>query len=174
MKHLHCIPLYCLLIISCAASKPFKSVKYKFNETSAVNIFGKVPKNYVDIKKIKVHNETFDIEYQYVYNDSSILYISNAKTFTFPNYDNINNIDSEDSRLRLQDDDFIVETNKILIGNGKTPLPRIPYNIIFEGVDKDSLFWKDMKYGNIYIGYMGVSKRNKELFDNALNSFEVK
>lgn len=53
-------------------------------------------------------------------------------------------------------------------------MPRAPKNMTFEGIDEDGLFWKDIKYDNISIGYVGVSKDNKDLFDNALESFKVK
>ncbi|MCC8034588.1 MAG: hypothetical protein LIO77_01480 [Rikenellaceae bacterium] len=151
-----------------------KKVNHRFQRDLTIKVSGNVPSNYHELKKIETHNKFFDIEYQYIYADSSMLYISNAKTFTFPNYSNIKNMNSDESILRLEDDDLIVETNILLMEHGKVPLPRASYNMTFGGIDEDGLFWKDIKYGDIYIGYLNVPADKKELFDNSLDSFVIK
>lgn len=60
---------------------------------------------------ILVDDKKRDNIYIFSYSDSSILYINNAKTHPFPNYENIRSLDSEDSALRLQHEESIIEVN---------------------------------------------------------------
>lgn len=175
MKFIYSI-FFCVLVTSCSATFNSKSVKYKFKvDDSTIIVAGKVPGRWTNSRKLEVVNKNFDIEYQYIYADSSIFYISNAETFCFPNYNNIKNINTEESKLRLQDHRFVAESNEFSIMKGylSTIMPSAPYNMVFSGKDEQGLYWKDIKYGEVSIGYTSVSEENKYFFDAALDLFIV-
>lgn len=168
--------IFCVLVTSCSATFNFKSVKYKFkDDDSTIIVAGKVPGRWTNSRKLEAVNKNFDIEYQFIYADSSIFYISNAETFCFPNSDHIKKINSEESRLRLQNYRHVAESNEFnkKMGYLSVIMPQAPYNMSFSGKDEHGLYWKDIKYGDISIGYTGVSEENKLLFDAALDLFIV-
>ena len=42
------------------------------------------------------------------------------------------------------------------------------------GINVNGLFWKDIKIGNISIGYNNVSEEEKIIYDKAINTFKKK
>lgn len=77
--------------------------------------------------------------------------------------------------MRLQDHRFVAESNEFSIMKGylSTIMPSAPYNMVFSGKDEQGLYWKDIKYGEVSIGYTSVSEENKYFFDAALDLFIV-
>ena len=118
-----------------------------------------VPKGYYPVNLIGGHNE---MEKQFIYSDSSKIYISDLGCSTI-NYSNINSLG--DSILKVQCDNIELKaaTSSDLGQNYK-----LPYSII-SGKDLQGLYWKDIRNGYVNIGYKGVSEDKKKLYDKYIS-----
>jgi hypothetical protein len=111
----------------------------------------KVPKHFIDEPIIKGGH---GMEYQYLYSDSSMIYVSSDKQSATPNEENISNQDGAKSKRLMA-----WSENK---------------DCVLEG-ENNGLYWKEkILEGEIKLGYKGVPKSKKELFDNAIQSFSKK
>lgn len=163
-----------LLFSSCAATNT-TVVRHRLeNGDNVYKIRMTLPSNYTNNYGHIVYSKNSDNTWFYVYSDSSEVYINNAITFTFPNYENIKRLNNDQSKLRLQNESFIISANEALEEKQLPLLPLAPYHFELSGQDENGLYWKDIKYGNISIGYLRVQENKKEMFDNALESFKVK
>ena len=92
-------------------------------------------------------NAGMENEYRYTYADSSFIFITSFENS--PNYENIREQGSYHLRFVLSKDDTLTLT----------------------GVDNNGLFWKDKAIGGgIFIGYRGVPKITKNMFDSSLTT----
>jgi len=159
---------------SCAASNT-TLVRHRLENDGHVDkIKMELPSNYINNYIHTADSKYYDNIWFYVYDDDSEIYINNAVTFTFPNYENIKSLNNDRSELRLQNEKFIISANEALEEKQLPSLPVVPYRFELSGQDEDGLYWKDIKYGNISIGYLRVPSAKKEVFDKALESFQVK
>lgn len=142
-----------LLMNACISSEGFVQEKYTFfnHDSEEVNFKIKIPKNYSD-KKIIVGGH--GREYQYWYPDSSVIYVSSDEYSISLNEENIGSqkgADAERLMAQAESTDLILE--------GKV----------------DNLYWKEVILKEeIKLGYKGVSKERKALFDKAVESFSLK
>ncbi|MGB0522488.1 MAG: hypothetical protein ACPGJS_05985 [Flammeovirgaceae bacterium] len=133
------------LTISCKANE---LVKVKFVRVkSARYCIMKVPKGF-EFHRSSGSRET---EFMYLYSDSSILYIT-----SFTNTENYKNIRDQGSYYQKLDAHYADST------------------LFLQGVDSLGLYWKDITFGELSIGYKNVAESQKALFDSALNSVKYK
>ncbi len=156
--------LLTVLMMSCSANKDLVTIKYKPAEAYPEYTLD-VPKGY-DLKILSV---TVENEQRYTYNDSSVIYLTNFKNT--PNYENIKEMGDSVFNYRFQNEAMTKEINQLL---GKESVKVLPNTLELTGIDKNSLYWKDIKVGKISIGYQKVPEEKKELFDNVLKTLKVK
>lgn len=136
------------LLISCSSVDVLTTVKFKPFKNSS-SFFIKIPKSYKALM-FAAGNEWYGE--QYWYPDSSVIYISTGPSMDELNWSNLKNSGLHDkylARFSNYDD-----------------------TIVFQGVQNDGLYWKAIHMGRIVsIGYANVPQKKKELFDEALKSF---
>ena len=85
-------------------------------------------------------------EYQYMYPDSSLIYITDMSgTSTINEY--LINKNQSDYNKRFSAD-----------------------TASFEGIKDDSTYWKEIKWFGLFYGYSNVSLNKKRIYDSALSS----
>lgn len=152
------------LMMSCSANNDLVTIKYKPTEA--------YPKYTLDVPKgydLKILSVTVENEQRYTYNDSSVIYLTNFKNT--PNYENIKEMGDSVFKYRFQNEAMTKEINQLL---GKESVKVLPDTLELTGIDRNSLYWKDIKVGKISIGYQKVPEEKKELFDNVLKTLKVK
>jgi hypothetical protein len=142
------ILLFLFLLPSCS-NKPYRNIKFKSLAAEHVYSFsipsgGKIQKN--PTYKRTGHTE----EYRVLYNDSSVVYIID---------DNVNG-----ANINLVN----------CWGNGHAPSKKYLDTVNYEGQQHNGKYWRQSFVGPIVVGYINVSKENKELFDNALLTIHEK
>jgi len=146
---------FCLVIfISCSIQNNLKTVNYKgFNNSEKRNYTYNIsiPKKY-EVEIISGGGEWIETSYKYL--DNSILYISNQKGK--PSILYRNNINNELVNSKFTKAFFLNDTTTL------------------EGIDKFGKCWKNKYNGEINIGYINVSKNDKEKFDIFLKSLRKK
>ncbi len=159
---------------SCATvNSELVSCRLKYDShTSKVKL--RIPSNYVKHYLSIVTSMYSDNIHHYVYRDSSEIYINNSETLSFPNYYNIMRLNNKDSELRLQNEELIVAVNKSLAEKKRPLLPVAPDYYELSGTDANGLYWKDIKIGKISVGYLNVPEDQKQSFDNALSTLQIK
>ena len=153
-----------LILSSCTTSKDLTTVKYSSAQA--------YPKYYLDVPKgydFKGYEVTVERERRYVYPDSSFVYITNFKNT--PNYENIHNLGDSVLQFRFQNEELAKNVNELL---GTNEIIVLPDTFELSGTNKKALFWKDIKIGEVSIGYDNVSKEKKKLFDESLKTFRIK
>jgi len=156
--------LFAILMMSCSTNKDLITIKYKPTKTYPKYILD-VPKGY----ELKIFSVTLENEYQYIYEDSSMIYLTNFKNT--PNYENIKELGDSIINYRFQNEDLTKGINQLL---GKEFAMALPDTFELSGTDNNSLYWKDIKVGKISIGYQKVPKEKKELFDKSLKTLRIK
>lgn len=150
-----------VFMASCITSKNMDTIKY--NPPTAGKHFLDIPKGY----NFVISEVSAEYEHKYKYEDSSFIYLT---TFDVtPNSENIENLGDSIYRYRFQNEELRKEVNKML---GKEVMKTLPDTFKLSGKDKNDLFWKDIKYGEISIGYVNVPKEKKEVFDKSLETFK--
>lgn len=96
------------------------------------------------------------IEDRYVYNDSSVIYLTNFEGSI--NRKNFEGKKAEENRQLY------------LLNNNLT----FEDTLIIEGEDSNNLKWKEIHVGQIFYGYKGVSLDNVLLYENVLSSVAIK
>ena len=151
----------CLAItIGCSLEKTTVIVKYiptKFSQSYYID----VPIGYT-LTNYAVSGE---YESQYIYKDSSFIYITNFKTN--PNYYNIEALGDSIFHFRFQNEELIKELKVLLDDPSLIPLPD---TFELSGQQKSGLYWKDIKLGSIIVGYVNVPKKNMIFFNEAIES----
>ena len=100
---------------------------------------------------------------------SAFIYITNFRET--PNYENIKSLGDSVLQFRFQNEELTKDVNKLL---GTNKIIVLPDTLELSGMNRKSLFWKDIKIGEVSIGYDNVPKENKELFDESLKTFKIK
>jgi hypothetical protein len=122
-----------------------------------------IPSNFFNHGVIRGGIETEDI---YFYKDSSCIYITDNVTPHF-NLQNIKTLGDSISNFRFQHNSLIEELNDFL---GREYYKVWPDTLELSGKDGDSLYWKDIKIGDISVGYLKVSEKKKKIFDKSLRT----
>lgn len=154
---------FLVCVFSCKSGQN-TSVKYSQKSTdssSNTTYLMNVPSGFNLVTLVGGNRE---LEKQYVYSDSSKLYISDFRN-SILNYDNIISLGIDLANKRFEGIELKREIAKEL---GKD---FILDDLVLEGKASNGLYWKDIRKGYIYIGYVNVSEQRKEEFDKALESF---
>ncbi|AMR34229.1 hypothetical protein A0256_23645 [Mucilaginibacter sp. PAMC 26640] len=123
-----------------------------------------LPKGFKLITLIGGHNE---LENQYVYSDSSYIYISDFGGSTL-NDKNIRSLGDSIANKRFEGTELKAKIAKQL---GRQYEPE---TMILQGRMANGLYWKDIRILNLSIGYVSVSEIKKSEFEKALASFRNK
>lgn len=153
---------FVLILTSCKVNRDLNTVKYSHRDNLKYSI--DVPKGY----EVKGYEVTAEIERRYVYADSSYIYITNFR-YT-PNYENIKLLGDSVLQYRFQNEELMTQVNEIL---GKEKIAVLPKRFELSGKNRKSLFWKDIKVGEVSIGYANVPNEKKELYDKSLKTFRI-
>ncbi len=154
--------VYLFLVISIGCSLEKDTVTINFRPTrSSQKYYLDVPKGYT----FKGYSVTIESENQYIYNDSSLIYISNFKNT--PNYYNIKQLGDSIFKFRFQNEELVSEINQLIAKEIINPLPDM---FELSGQLKNGLFWKDIKIGQISIGYVNVQAEKVFLFDKTIST----
>ena len=123
--------------------------EYKDGNEKKVKYSIRVPKEgYQDMLIISGSHE---LENRAIYQDSSIIYITNDANGSALNYDNIQSISDK------------VQTGKLFVDT-----------LFLEGLTESNFLWKEIKLTEICVGYVNVPPDKKESYDKALASITRK
>jgi hypothetical protein len=152
-----------------ACSRQIVAVYYQtkaphYLQLEPIKYLMKIPAGYKKTTLIGGHNE---LEKQFVYADSSKIYISDFPVSQLT-YKNILSINDSTAKRRLSN---IELQAKIAHELGKS---YVPQDIMLEGKSADGMFWKDIRLGVLCIGYVNVPANKKIVFEKALASFAKK
>lgn len=142
------------LVASCSSQKELAKIKFKsFDvETQKGYVYRFfIPKGYEENNlKRSLESE----EKQFVYSDTSMIYITNEEGTPITNYKNIDSdsIAIQRSFLALMENDTLT----------------------LQGQDKSGKYWKNKKLKEISIGYLNVPESRKADFDKAISSIKLK
>lgn len=114
----------------------------------------KVPKGFT-LKTYKADGES-GIENQYLYSDSSMLYISD--------------FGSSLNEQNIRNEGYASKKFEYIMQEGSSTYD----TLILSGKNANGLYWKEIVMGNLYIGYLNVNLEKKSAFDNALETFKIK
>lgn len=146
------------MIISCRSYQKINFLSHK--TTYSISI----PNGYRLVTLVGGHNE---VEKQFIYSDSSKIYISDFGCSSL-NYSNIRSLGDSVFNKQCSDIDFNTAISNEI---GKEYKP--PISIIL-GISSDSLYWKDVKSGYINVGYKNVSKIKRLMFDDIIYNLKTK
>ena len=151
-----------LLFLGCSTSKGLKTVKYD-PWKSGWELFIDIPRQ-GDLEKFLGE----EVGYLFTYKDGCVIHV--GENISTPNYANIISLGDSVSRYRFQNNDLVLEINKM---SGKELMKPWPDTLILSGIDKNGLYWRDIMITdkNIALGYLNVPKEKKEIFDKSLDSF---
>lgn len=145
----------CIVCVSCIHGDKVRFVNYSAsrNQTIEKQSFTlKIPKGY---KRLAISDGCGDGKvYSYCYNDSSILYMTNTMS---PNYDNI-----EGQGLLSK------------LANYKFNRHDLTDTLDMSGIDSSGACWRELRIGEVSIGYMNVPYAKKPQFDGILSMVKVK
>jgi len=155
-----------LFIVSCASSLCIVPVQYKHARIEDptlrnVKYSMMIPSGYKLITLVGGHDE---LENQYIYSDSTKIYISDFG-YSVLNYNNILLLGNSIANKRFESIELNYKIAKELGNEYK------PETLLLEGKTANGLYWKDIRIGYISIGYVNVSEKRKSEFDKALSSF---
>lgn len=152
-------------IMSCASSQEMTAIQYKRNKIEGSVKKGiysmTVPKGYKLVTLVGGHNE---LEKQYIYSDSSKVYISDFGS-SILNYDNIVSLGDSIANKRFEGLELKAKIAKEL---GKE---YVPDTIVLQGKMANGLYWKDIRNGYLSIGYVNVPENRRSEFEKILKSF---
>jgi hypothetical protein len=155
-------------MVSCASSQGITTIQYKTKkvvESSKNTTYSmSVPKGYKLITLVGGHSE---LEKQYVYSDSTKIYISDFGN-SMLSYSNILSLGDSIANKRFEGLELKAKIAKEL---GKEYNPE---TLILQGKAPNGLYWKDIRVGYLSIGYVNVPENRKMQFDKALSSFMEK
>ncbi|WP_062061809.1 hypothetical protein [Aquimarina longa] len=135
-----------LFIISCKTTQ--KSNVTYFTNTIKVNAV--IPKGF----KKEIIEVGHNIEYHFLYPDSSLIYITDEKGTPTVNYKNI-------------DSDSIAIQKSFLASMENDTLT-------LQGKDKHGRYWKNKKLKEVSVGYFNVPENKKTDFEQAISSIKIK
>lgn len=121
-----------------------------------------VPKGYYPVNLVGGHDE---MEKQFIYSDSSKIYISDLGCSRI-NYSNISSLG--DSILKVHCDNIEL---KVAVSSKLEQNYKLPYSVI-SGKDSRGFYWKDIRNGYINVGYKGVSEGKKSVYDKYIQNLK--
>lgn len=136
------------------AQKGLKTIKlinyeHKTRTEKKIKYLMDVPKEgYKDEFIVSGSHET---EHRVVYQDSSIIYLTNDEAGSALNYDNIQKISDKQ------------QTGKLFVDT-----------LSLEGQTEEGLYWKEVKLDEISVGYINVPPDKKEQYEQALSTIRRK
>jgi hypothetical protein len=157
--------LFSIMVFLFISSFDFVIVKYE-SKVEKAKYEIEIPSNYVNY--FFITGGEAESEYVYFYKDSSCIYITD-NIIPFVNCNNIDRLGDSISNFRFQNNELKEELNKTL---GKEIFKLWPDTLELFGKDENFLYWKDIKIGNISIGYGRVPKENKKTFDESLKTLK--
>lgn len=163
------ITIYLILfsfITSCASSQGIAIIQYKRKNADESHLrnntyYMALPKGFKPLTLVGGHNE---LEKQYIYSDSSKIYISDF-VISVSNYNNMRSMGDSITHKRFESTQL---KDKIARELGKEYKPE---TLTLQGKMANGLYWKDIRIGYLSIGYVNVSEKKKNEFDKALASF---
>jgi hypothetical protein len=163
------ITIYLILfsfITSCASSEGIVTIKYKRKNEDESKLrnytyYMELPNGFKTLTLVGGHDE---LEKQYIYSDSSKIYISDFGSSGL-NYSNIRSLGDSIAKKRFEGTELKAKIAKQL---GKKYKPE---TLILQGKMANGLYWKDIRIGYLSIGYVNVSENKKSEFDKVLSSF---
>ncbi len=143
-----------VFFFSCSTHNKFRIVKFKVysNTQKQTKIYKATIKLGYKVKNLSGGIEW--TEYQYVYLDNSIFYISDEDGNTSVNYYNIRN-----DSLQSQKSIFAFPLQDTVTLYGK---------------DLSGKFWKNKYDGEVNVGYLNVPLERKKEFDNIIKTMKIK
>ncbi len=159
--------LFCILVaslfglVNLIEPHPFNCGKIKqviIWKQASYSCLMKLPVGY---RFFTVSGGELEEEHEFLYPDSAVVYITDFAGGSFLNYANIQALGKEISSKRFSSSLPGLDTAS------SKPL-------VLNGVTKTSRYWKDIKIGELSIGYANVPESRKRCFDQALNSFVQK
>ena len=136
--------LFILFALSCSTAKEMQQVKFRYSVHGRQHVVSlAIPKS---AKLIKVVAGGEGEEHRYFYSDSSVIYITSLSGAGTLN----------ESLINRSADDY----NKRFSADTAS----------FTGIDKNGLYWKEIKHYGLFYGYAKVLPAKKLFFDKALTS----
>src|SRR3954469_25012806 len=141
-----CIALICCCIFTqCSFSQIYKTVVYdSYNNFNKFSYSLFLPQGYKYTRREEIHS---DVD-RYIYPDRSVV------------------------RITDMSGGFISEMKTKKYGRG-IYMDMLSREMTIEGLDNDSLYWKERRFGNAYISYYNVTKSNKARYDSIINNNTV-
>ena len=154
--------VYFLVVVNigCSLQKETEIISFRPSQYS--------PKFYMDLPKGFTFNGlsiSLENENHYIYNDSSFFYITKFKTT--PNYYNIKKMGDSIFNFRFQNEELASEINRL---TNQTIINPLPDTIELSGQQNNGLYWKDLKVGEISVGYVNVKPEEVFLFEKAIST----
>ena len=131
-----------------------------------------VPQGFIDYSYVRGGNEYW---WYCLYSDSSCVYITDMKSTRINGW-NIKMLGDSIYDFRFQDNDFKKAMNDLLAEYGLYEYMNKqlwPDTLELSGKDEDSLYWKDIKIGEVSVGYAKVTRKNKKMFDKSLTTLRI-
>ena len=160
------------MITSCASKSGMDKIVCTFddvpNEQFNAKCFMTVPKNY-HFTKIIAGNSGYEI--RLTYEDGSIIYLSHSPSTRPPNYENIKNLGDSLLQYRFQNKELAMAVNCVL---GYDAIQILSDTIQLSGMNQNKLFWKDICFYGVSIGYDNVRTEKIVFYDRCIESFKMK
>lgn len=114
-----------------------------------------IPKGYKHFKLVDGCGS--GMENQYIYQDSSMFYVSTSDKSSTPNYHNVKDAGHPVGGFRF--------------GLRK---PVITDTLDVCGIDKNGNNWRELTVGEFYIGYINATEEKKSIYDKAINKIRFR
>jgi len=105
---------------------------------------------------------------RYTYHGGAELYIGETSQSSANYYNILAEYGKEKTELRFQS----IELEREIRINLGLPIEE-PDTIVYQGVDSSGCYWKDIRIHFMSLGYKGVPKSKKAIFDNAIESIRI-
>ncbi|WP_091549562.1 hypothetical protein [Thermoflexibacter ruber] len=124
----------------------FKAYDYDYMKMVKYELI--LPKNF----KKSVVTGSHELEYNFLYSDSTVFFISNdKKNGSFANYERYRKYGSNINLVYVTQD-----------------------TVFLEGVNKVGKFWREIKLKNVIIGYINADSSKKVAFDNSIKNISFR
>lgn len=137
-----------MIYASCSTMKAIQHIKFDYSDRGNKKVIEMdIPKS---AKLVKITAGGEGKEYQYLYPDSSLIYITDMSGTSTINEQLINKNQGDYNKR------FSADTAS------------------FEGIKGDNTYWKEIKWFKLFYGYSNVPLNKKYIYDNALSSVKHK
>ena len=152
-------------LTSCASSVAIETVQYRRDSKNGQSNKEKklldIPKKYKLQTFVGGHGEK---EQVYTFSDSVKVYVTDLPV-SMLNYNNILSLGDSVANKRFEGTELKAAVAKAL---GQS---YVLETLILQGKTSNGLYWKDIRMGDVSIGYVNVPLSKKEQFDSVLSSF---